>query len=71
MSTLVVCYHLLAASRGVEYFSSTDHETVRTTAVTAALKSCKTEKLDSTIDSSILEGLDCDTHRTILQGKET
>ena len=63
-ASTLVCSHLLSAFRGSESFSSTDHKSVRTS-VTAELKSRKTEKLDSAL-TSILEGLDCDTRRTIL-----
>jgi hypothetical protein len=55
--------------RCTESFISADHKTVRN-AVTAELKSRRTEKLDPTL-SSILADLDCDTHKTILRGKET
>jgi hypothetical protein len=64
-----VCSHLLAAFRGSESFSSTDHQAVRS-AVATELKSRRTEKFDSTL-TSILGGLDCDTCRTLLRGKET
>jgi hypothetical protein len=64
-----VCSHLLAAFRGPEPFSSTDHHAVRS-AVATELKSRRTEKNDSTL-TSILAGLDCDTRRTLLRGKET
>jgi hypothetical protein len=65
-----VCSHLLAAAfRGIESFSSTDHKSIRAV-VMAELKSHRTKKPDSTLDF-ILGGLDCDTCRTIQQGKET
>jgi hypothetical protein len=63
-ASTLVCSHLLAAFRGVESFSSTDHKSVRA-AVMAELKSRRTEKLDSTL-TSIFDELDCDTCRTIL-----
>jgi hypothetical protein len=68
-ASTLVCSHLLAAFRGVEPFSSHDHKTVRT-AVTTELRSRRSEKMDSTL-VSLLSGLDCDTRRTILRGKET
>jgi hypothetical protein len=60
----LVYSHLLAAFKGTESLSSTDHKSVRTM-VMAELKLCRTEKLDSTL-TTILEGLDCNTCRTIL-----
>jgi hypothetical protein len=63
-----VCSRILAAFRGTESFSSADHQSV-CKAVTAEVKSRRTDKQDSTL-SSILADLDCDTHRTILRGKE-
>jgi hypothetical protein len=54
--------------RGTESFSSADHQSV-CKAVTAEIKSHRTDKQDSIL-SSILVDLDCDTRRTILQGKE-
>ncbi len=68
-ASTLACSHLLAAFQGTESFSSTDHKAVRT-AVGAELKSRRTVKLDSALET-ILGELDCDTRRTILQGKET
>jgi hypothetical protein len=68
-ASTLVCSHLLAAFRGVEPFSSMEHQSVRT-AVTTELKLRRSVQLDSTLDS-ILGTLDCDTRRTILRGKET
>jgi hypothetical protein len=64
-----VCSHILAAFRGTESFSSADHQSLRK-AVTAEIKTRRSDKQDSTL-STILADLDCDTHRTILRGKET
>jgi hypothetical protein len=68
-ASTLVCSHLLAAFRGVEPFSSEEHLPVQKTVI-AELKVRKTALNEFTLDS-ILKGLDCDTRRTILQGKET
>jgi hypothetical protein len=65
----LVCSHILAAFRGIESFSSADHQSLRK-AVTAEIKTRRSDKQDSTL-STILADLDYDTRRTILRGKET
>jgi hypothetical protein len=68
-ASTLVCSHIIAAFRGTESFSSADHQSLRK-AVTAEIKTRRSDKQDSTL-STILADLDCDTHRTILRGKET
>jgi hypothetical protein len=63
-ASTLVCSQLLSAFRGADSFSSTDHKSIGTV-VMAEVKSCRAEKLDSTL-TSFLSGLDCDTHRTTL-----
>jgi hypothetical protein len=63
VSTLV-CSHLLAAFRGTDSFSSTNHKSEQT-AVMAEYKSRRTEKLHSTLTNIHVE-LDCKTCRTTI-----
>jgi hypothetical protein len=68
-TSTLVCSHILAAFRGTKSFSSADHQSLPKV-VTAEIKAHRSDKQDSTL-STILLDLDCDTRRTILQGKET
>jgi hypothetical protein len=53
-ASTLVCSHLLAAFQGVEAFSSTEHQSVRTT-VTAELKVRKNACHESTLESSLVK----------------
>jgi hypothetical protein len=50
-ASTLVCSHLLAAFRGVEPSSSHDHKTIQMAVITV-LRSCRAEKMDSTLVSS-------------------
>jgi hypothetical protein len=63
-ASTLVCSHLLGEFRGVEPFSLEEHLSVQKTVI-VELKTCKTALNDFALEL-ILEGLNCDTCRTIL-----
>jgi hypothetical protein len=68
-ASTLACSHLVAALKGVEVFSSSNHLAV-IGEVRIELQPCKDAKHDSIL-ASIVSTLSCGNRRTILRGQET